>query len=130
MSNDYPRMLYKFPGNEPMHGGLFATKIVADEDEQDAALADGWNLSTPEAKEAHAKAQKPAAVEVKQEAAQEPIQTAAAAPPAAEDHGAEHAAERTELKAKAAALGLVYPRNVTNEKLAELIAAAPPAAEG
>lgn len=122
--NQFPRMLYKFPGVEAMHGGLFATRTVADEDEQEAAIADGWHLTTPEAKEAHAESQKPAAVI-------EPAKMPEAAPEAAEDTdaGADNAVDdgtlRAELKAKAAALGLVYPRNATNEKLAELIAAAP-----
>lgn len=50
--NDFPRMLYKYPGTEEIHGARYATKIVNDEDELDDALADGWKLSTAEAKEA------------------------------------------------------------------------------
>lgn len=44
-------MLYKAPGNEPIHGSFLATLIVdADEEgELEAAIADGWFLTTPEA---------------------------------------------------------------------------------
>lgn len=44
-------MLYKAPGPEPIHGSFLATTIV-DADEEgaiDAALAEGWFLTTPEA---------------------------------------------------------------------------------
>lgn len=54
-------MLYKAPGPHEIHGGHFDTLIVdADEEGQlEAAMADGWHLTTPaalEAKEAAAKA--------------------------------------------------------------------------
>lgn len=48
-------MLYKAPGPEPIHGSFLATTIV-DADEEgaiDAALAEGWFLTTPEAVEAY-----------------------------------------------------------------------------
>lgn len=48
-------MLYKAPGPEPIHGAYLATTIV-DADEEgaiDAALAEGWFLTTPEAIEAY-----------------------------------------------------------------------------
>lgn len=48
-------MLYKAPGPEPIHGSFLATTIV-DADEEgaiDAALAEGWFLTTPEAIEAY-----------------------------------------------------------------------------
>ena len=48
----YPRMLYRQPGTEPMHGGLFATLIVGSEEEETAAAAQGWHLTTTEAAEA------------------------------------------------------------------------------
>ena len=44
-------MLYKAPGPEPIHGAYLATTIV-DADEEDAieaAQAEGWFLTTPEA---------------------------------------------------------------------------------
>ena len=44
-------MLYKAPGPEPIHGAFLATTIV-DADEEgaiEAAQAEGWFLTTPEA---------------------------------------------------------------------------------
>ena len=63
-------MLYKAPGPEPIHGSFLATTIV-DADEEgaiDAALAEGWFLTTPEAVEAYEaeKAAKEAAAEAQQ----------------------------------------------------------------
>lgn len=52
MDNSFPRMLYKAGGVEEIHGGKFATLIVQDATELDAALAGGWYLTTPEAKAA------------------------------------------------------------------------------
>lgn len=48
-------MLYKAPGPEPIHGAFLATTIV-DADEEgaiEAAQAEGWFLTTPEAIEAY-----------------------------------------------------------------------------
>ena len=94
--NEFPRMLYKHPGREEMHGSRFDTLIVGDEGKQDAALADGWKLTTTEAKD-------PA------EAPQEP-------------QGSDY--DREALKAQATSLGLTFPKNVPNERLIEMIAEA------
>jgi hypothetical protein len=48
-SNDFPRMVYRAGGTEEIHGGSFATLIVDDQDALDAALADGWHMTTDEA---------------------------------------------------------------------------------
>lgn len=133
MSNEFPRMLFKFPGAEPIHGALFATKIVNDQDEQDEALAAGWSLTTPAAKEAHAESLKPPVVAVVAEPAPAPEPVAAAPAPSEDEPDTDtdaHKSERDQLKATAAAVGVIYPRNVTNDKLRELIAAAPAPAEG
>lgn len=45
-------MLYKAPGPHEIHGGRFDYLIVEDDKVEDA-LADGWHLTTPEAKAAH-----------------------------------------------------------------------------
>lgn len=50
--NEFPRMVYQAGGNEEIHGGRFATNIVNDQDELDAALASGWHRTTTEAAEA------------------------------------------------------------------------------
>jgi ATPase subunit of ABC transporter with duplicated ATPase domains len=52
MNNDFPRMVYRTGGTEEIHGGKFSTHIVHDTDELDAALADGWHLTTGEAADA------------------------------------------------------------------------------
>jgi hypothetical protein len=49
MSN--PTMLYKHPGIHKLHGDLFDYCIVEKEDIE-AAVKDGWCLTTTEAKEA------------------------------------------------------------------------------
>jgi len=102
--NEFPRMVYQAGGTEEIHGGRFATKIVHDTDELDAALAGGWCLTTPEAKAA---AEKPAGAGAADEEKDDN------APPT-----------REELKAKATELGLTFPGNVSNAKLAEMIDAA------
>jgi hypothetical protein len=105
-SNDFPRMVYRDGGTEEIHGGHFATHIVNDQDELDAALADGWHLTTPEAKAA---AGKPA--------------TSAAAPGSTiPDDNAPPT--RDELKVKATELGLTFAGNISSAKLAEMIDAA------
>jgi hypothetical protein len=104
--NDFPRMVYQAGGTEEIHGGRFATHIVNDEDELEAALADGWHLTTCEAKAA---AEKPAA----------------GASAAGDDGKSDDTPPtRDELKAKATELGLTFPGNVSNAKLFEMIDAA------
>ncbi len=44
-------MLYKYPGKHEIHGDLFDYKIVGSE-QKEAALSDGWHMSTTEAKAA------------------------------------------------------------------------------
>jgi len=50
--NEFPRMVYQAGGTEEIHGGRFATNIVNNRDELDAALAGGWHLTTLGAAEA------------------------------------------------------------------------------
>lgn len=107
--NDFPRMVYQAGGTEEIHGGKFATHIVNDQDELDAALAGGWHLTTTEAKAA---AEKPADV------------GAAGAGAADDDKDDDAPPTRDELKTKATELGLTFPGNVSNAKLTEMINAA------
>ena len=90
-------MLYKAPGLHEIHGGHFDYTIVND-NEIEATLAAGWYLTTTEAKAAH----------------EEVLQQAADNEPPSRD----------ELKQKATELGLTFPGNVSNAKLAEMIDAA------
>jgi hypothetical protein len=97
--NNFPRMIYKAGGTEEIHGGKFSTYIVHDADELDAALADGWHLTTDEARDAA----KPAA----------PAPADDNAPPT-----------RAEMEAKAAELGVEFSPRLGDAKLAERIASA------
>jgi len=105
--NDFPRMLYCAGGAEEIHGGRFATLVVHDVDELDAALASGWFMTTPEAKAA---AEKPVS--------SAPTTAATTIP----DDNAQPT--RDELKRKADELGLTYAGNISNANLAALVEAA------
>jgi len=115
MSQDqFPRMLYQAGGPEPIHGSHFATLVVNTEDEQAAALADGWHLSTPDALEAQAAAR---ALAAQQEAER------AAAAKLAEQADDTKPPTRAELEAKATELGIAFKPQTSDKKLAEAIAA-------
>lgn len=94
--NNHPKMMYRAGGSEQIHGGNFSTHIVNNADEEEAALADGWHLTTPDAKAAH-----------KAEAGKEEE----------EERPATHA----ELKQKAAELGLTFAHNTSKVTLTEMI---------
>lgn len=110
-------MLYKCPGPHDIHGGHFDYTIVdADQDGAvDAALADGWTLTTPEAVALRDKAL--ADAKTAQEAEAERLAQAALAddskPPT-----------RAELEQMATSLGLPFNKQSTDKKLAKLIEAA------
>lgn len=89
-----PTMLYKHPGQHEIHGDKFDYTIV-DADEEgaiEAAKADGWYLTTDEAK----------------------------AKEAASDDNAPPT--RAELEAKATELGIKFDEKTTDDKLGKLIA--------
>lgn len=112
MSDQFPVMLYKSPGPHEIHGGKFDYTIAADEEAATAALADGWHLTTAEAKEAADAAANP------------PPSTPAPAPAAAPEPADDAAPTRDELKQKADELGIEYAKNIPTEKLIELVEAA------
>lgn len=99
---EFPKMMYRAGGDEEIHGAKLRTLVVNDQDEQDAALADGWHLTTPKAIEADRavrSGQNDHSLDVDDDT-----------PPT-----------RDEMKAKAAELGLTFAHNISNVKLAELI---------
>ena len=98
MSDEFPKMLFKAGGSEELHGGNFHTFIAQDEQDEAAALADGWHLIMPEAVAAVSKSAAPEDDE---------------APPT-----------RAELEAKATELGIKFDGRTTDAKLGEKIAAA------
>ena len=91
-----PVMLYKAGGPHDIHGGKFDYVIVEDADVAEK-LGEGWHLTTPEAL---------AAGDNEPELDDD-------APPT-----------RDELKQKLTALGVVFARNASDEKLTELLAEA------
>jgi hypothetical protein len=112
MNNDFPRMIYQAGGNEEIHGGRFATLIVHDAEELDAALAGGWHLTTTEARDAAA-TPKPELVGKPVESTE--LDTLAfnandSAPPT-----------RAELEQKAHELGVEFSPRLGDAKLAERI---------
>lgn len=116
--NQFPRMLYKQGGPVEIDRSNFSTLIVADQDELDAALADGWSLTPAEAVEVKAAASALATADALT-GTPETAGAAGSAPPPAPA-----APTRDEMKAKAAELGITIAHNISNAKLAELIEAA------
>lgn len=91
----YPRLVYRCPGNIQRAGGTYDHKPVADDDENSAALADGWFATLPEA------------IEGKSVDAQAKEYDA---PPT-----------REELETKAKELGIKFDGRTTDAKLGKLI---------
>jgi len=107
-------MLYKFPGPHEIHGGLYDYTIV-EEDQIEAALADGWSLTTPEAKQAHQDRLDAAQAErerLADEAAAKAMDDANAPP------------TRAELEQMATSLGLPFSGRTSDRKLSDMIKAA------
>jgi hypothetical protein len=113
---DFPLMLYRAPGTQEIHGGRFDTLVVADEGERDAALADGWHLTTPDAKAAA----DAAALKATEEAA---AATAAAAQAVALGFSSDKPT-REELEKRATELKIEFSARVSDKKLLALITAA------
>lgn len=109
-----PTMLYKCPGPHEIHGGQFDYKIVEEED-IDAALADGWSRSTPEAK---------AAREAELQAAQAAREAEAERLALIALNDANKPPTRAELEQMATSLGLPFTARTSDKKLSDLIAAA------
>lgn len=99
--NQFPQMLYLAGGPEEIHGGRFTTLIVANAEQLETALDEGWAERTDTALDRVARpVAKPA----------EPIVSTAEP-------------TRAELEQKATELGIEYSRLIGDAKLAERIAA-------
>lgn len=112
--NDFPKMLYKAPGPHEIHGGKFDTKIVNDEAEQDEALANGWHLTTGDAKAAHEESKNG------QESTTSTSNQAGSSNSTGDDNAPP---TREELEQKAKELGIEFAPNIGDKKLAERIEA-------
>ena len=99
--DEFPKMLYKAGGPEPIHGGYFSTCAVQDQAEQAAAMADGWCETTPDALQAQAEAA------AKLAAARDDLKPTT----------------REELETKATELGIAFKPQTSDKKLGEAIAA-------
>lgn len=88
--SDFPRMIYQVGDQAEIHGGSFNYEIVQDQDALDVMLANGWYLTTCEAK---------AAAEPK------PVESA------------ETPLSREEIEAKATALGVAFDGRTSDAKL-------------
>jgi hypothetical protein len=104
--SDFPRMIYRAGGTEEIHGGRFDWIIVEDAQELAAALADGWHLTTDEARDA-------AAPKVEAVNPAPTVETPDDAAPT-----------RAELEQKAHELGIEFSPRLGDAKLAERIEAA------
>lgn len=108
---NYPRFVYKSPGNSNCQGGTYDHKAVEDEEDHAEALTQGWSDSVPEAL---------AAVKNIKKAPNSPDAGAGAgksnnpkpdnAPPT-----------RAEMEEQARKLGISFQPNISDKKLLERI---------
>lgn len=99
----YPLAMYRMPGRDvETDSGWCAYRVVADDAEREAALADGWHETAPDAAEALRAANAPAADFPPDDA-----------PPT-----------RDELEQKAAELGIKFDGRWGDKRLADAISAA------
>jgi len=95
--DQFPQMLYRCPGAEPIHGSLFETRVVGDVEEHKAAIKEGFSETPDDAKLAFEEKQRRQSDETR-------------------------APSREELETKAANLGIEFTPRVSDKKLGELIA--------
>ena len=105
MSEEFAVLVYKDKGPHQRAGGTYDYTLVGSPEELAVALAAGWFETLPEAIA-------PKDVAVASHVASNTPEADDTAPPT-----------RDELKAKAAELGLVFPANASDKKLADLIKA-------
>lgn len=93
--SDFPRMIYQAGSQEEMHGDRYDYMIVGDQDALDVMMANGWYMTTTEAREASNKAVMPSA--------------------------ADSELVRDELESRASELGIKFDGRTTSRKLNTLI---------
>lgn len=116
--NRFPQALYIAGGAELIEGRNYTSKLVADEAELDASLADGWHPTTAAAAAAAAADQASAERIAAQLAEQDKK-------PGDDGHDDDDDAKptRAELEQKATELGVEFSPKLGDKKLAERIAA-------
>ncbi len=100
---EFPRIVFKCPGDLPRQGGTFKVLQVADDASHADAVAYGWFSSLPEAIESHDNP-KPVVVDV--------------APDVAEQES------RESLESRAKEIGIKFDGRTSDAKLSRLIAEA------
>lgn len=115
---EFPRLVFRSPGPDQCQGGTYAHASVADQEDFDAALAEGWYASVPEA------LNPPPIVVAAITPVPAPYPEPVAPPSAPAQEDPAPALTRDEMKRKADSLSLTYPHNISNIKLAELLDAA------
>jgi len=96
MSDQWPRMIYKVGTQEAMHGGFYDYELVYDQTALDVLLANGWHMTTAEAKAADEAAKLPVPVDLPQD---DPIPS------------------RAEIEKQATVLGIKFDGRTTDAKL-------------
>lgn len=100
--NRFPQAVFRAGGAELIEGEAFTSRMVHDEDEFDAAQAEGFHATTEEA----------IAAKLPEPAADDEQDAADNAPPT-----------RAELELKAKELGIAFKPHTSDKKLGEAIAA-------
>lgn len=113
----FPRLVFRSPGPNQCQGGTYAHVSVADQEQLDARLAEGWHATLPDALAPPAPPA-PATSEAV-------TQMTAASPDFPTPDISTALMSRDQMKAKAAELGIEFKHNISNVALAELIDAAP-----
>lgn len=116
----FPQAVFIAGGQETIEGRQFTSKLVQDESQLEAALAEGWHETTGAAAEDRVKK---ASASHQQ---QVDVALASGAKQLADEIDASiltKAATRAELEAEAAALGVEFSKKLGDAKLAERIAA-------
>lgn len=137
--SEFPKAMYKSPGDMPIQGHMQQYRVVADQQEQEQARADGWYLTSQEAQDAYVSKSSGDAKETvaSNGPSSEPLPSlvaeAADGSPAPDDaatsdDGAGDAVEsapptRDELERKATELGIKFDGRTSDKKLSAAIEA-------
>ena len=101
---EFPRIVFKCPGDLPRQGGTFKVLQVADDVSHADAVADGWFSSLPEAIESHDNPKPVAVVDVAADVVEQE--------------------SRESLESRAKEIGIKFDGRTSDAKLSRLIAEA------
>lgn len=112
---EFPRLVFKCPGDMPRKGGTFKVLQVRDDASHDELLADGWFATLPEAIDAH---DNPKPVDAPKPVKADEVKSA---PEVSDVVNFVFSASRNELEAKAKSLNIKFDGRTSDAKLARLI---------